>query len=73
MLFGVGKIGRNTCKNLVDYLENKNITLINRTEEKAAALALELGLNSASLNNLPEEIKKADIILVATNAPNQLF
>ena len=68
LLLGVGKIGRNTCKNLVDYLENRNITLVNRTEEKAAALALELGLKSASFNNLPAEIKKADIILVATNA-----
>src|SRR5215216_1578663 len=48
LLLGVGKIGRNTCKNLVDYLENKNITLINRTEEKATALALELSLRSAS-------------------------
>ena len=68
LLLGVGKIGRNTCKNLVDYLENKNITLINRTEEKAIELATELGLQSASLSDLPDQIKKADIILVATNA-----
>jgi glutamyl-tRNA reductase len=68
LLLGVGKIGRNTCKNLVDYLENKNITLINRTEEKARQLATELDLQSASLTDLPNQIKKADIILVATNA-----
>jgi len=68
LLLGVGKIGRNTCKNLVDYLDTKNITLINRTEEKAAELAQELGLQSAGIDQLPQEIKKADIILVATNA-----
>jgi glutamyl-tRNA reductase len=68
LLLGVGKIGRNTCKNLVDYLENKNITLINRTEEKAIELATELGLHSAPLTDLSNQIKKADIILVATNA-----
>ena len=68
LLLGVGKIGRNTCKNLVDYLETKNITLINRSPEKAAALACELGLNQASIENLAEEIAKADIILVATNS-----
>jgi glutamyl-tRNA reductase len=68
LLLGVGKIGRNTCKNLVDYLENKNITLINRTEERAIELATELGLRSAPLTDLPNQIKKADIILVATNA-----
>ena len=68
LLVGVGKIGRNTCKNLVDYLDTKNITLINRTEEKAAELAAALGLQSASIEDLPEYIKTADIILVATNS-----
>jgi glutamyl-tRNA reductase len=69
LLLGVGKIGRNTCKNLVDYLDTKNITLINRSPEKAEELARELGLRSASLENLHGELAKADIILVATNSP----
>ena len=69
LLLGVGKIGRNTCKNLVDYLSTKRITLINRSPEKAEELARELGLRSASLENLSDEIAKADIILVATNSP----
>jgi len=69
LLLGVGKIGLNTCKNLVDYLENTNITLINRTEEKATKLAAELGLKFAPLTNLSKEIRKAEIILVATNSP----
>jgi len=68
LLLGVGKIGRNTCKNLVDYLGTKKITLINRSPEKASALAAELGLQSSTLENLDEEVAKADIILVATNA-----
>jgi glutamyl-tRNA reductase len=68
LLLGVGKIGRNTCKNLVDYLNTHNVTLINRSPEKAAALADELGLKSAPLENLSTEIAKADIILVATNS-----
>ena len=68
LLLGVGKIGRNTCKNLVDYLETKNITLINRSPEKSQALADELGLQSASLEDLDEEVANADIILVATNS-----
>lgn len=69
LLLGIGKIGLNTCKNLVDYLGNTNITLINRTEEKAAKLAAELGLKFSSLSNLSAEIKNAEIILVATNSP----
>jgi glutamyl-tRNA reductase len=68
LLLGVGKIGRNTCKNLVDYVGTKNITLINRSADKATALAGDLGLRSSTLENLDEEVAGADIILVATNA-----
>lgn len=68
LLSGIGKIGRNTCKNLVDYLPVNNITLINRTDEKAGHLARELGLKCAPYSKLREEVKKADIIIVATNA-----
>jgi glutamyl-tRNA reductase len=68
LLLGVGKIGRNTCKNLVDYLETTNITLINRSPEKAAELATELGLKYAALEDLDRQIEQADIILLATNA-----
>ena len=68
LLLGTGKIGRSTCKNLVDYLGTNRITLINRTPEKASALAHELGLRSAPIEQLAEEVAGADIILVATNA-----
>ena len=69
LLLGTGKIGRNTCKNLVDYLHTRNITLINRTEEKATGLAEELGLKSAPTGELRQFIQQSDIILVATNCP----
>ena len=68
LLLGVGKIGRNTCKNLVDYLGTNKITLINRTPDKAAELANELGLMHASIDELPAFINASDIILVATNS-----
>ena len=73
LLIGTGKIGRNTCKNLVDYLETKNITLINRTESKAAELANELGLHYAPIEALEENIAAADIILVATNSADPVI
>jgi glutamyl-tRNA reductase len=73
LLLGTGKIGRNTCKNMVDYLDTKNIILINRTEEKAAGLAKELGLQFAPVNELAERINAADIILVATNSADPII
>jgi glutamyl-tRNA reductase len=68
LLSGIGKIGSSTCKNLVDYLPMTNITLINRTDDKAEHLANELGLTYAPFSSLKEQVKNADIILVATNA-----
>ncbi len=68
VLLGTGKIGKNTCKNLVDYLHTHNITLINRTEKKAMELAAELKLQTASIDDLDQQVAEADIIIVATNA-----
>ena len=68
LVLGTGKIGRTTCKNMVDYLGTTNITLINRTGEKALSLAKELSLQAAPLEELSQHINAADIILVATNA-----
>jgi glutamyl-tRNA reductase len=42
--------------------------LINRTDEKAEALASELGLKFAPYKDLTEKVAESDIILVATDA-----
>ena len=68
LVVGIGKIGRNTCKNLVDYLGANDVTLINRSIEKAAHLAAELNLKYAAIDELDNYIKCSDIILVATDA-----
>jgi glutamyl-tRNA reductase len=67
LLLGTGKIGRNTCRNMVDYLSTSNITLINRTENRAAELAAEMGVQFASIEDLAAQAATAEIILVATN------
>ena len=68
VLVGTGKIGRVTCRNLVDYLQTSDITLINRTEETATVLASELGLKWAPMSQLAAQLATADVILVSTNA-----
>ena len=69
LLVGVGKIGRNTCKNIVSILGTNQITLVNRTNEKAEELATSLGIDFSPYHTLEEQAQEADIILVATNAP----
>jgi len=68
LLLGTGKIGRNTCKNLVDYLHTHHITLINRTNDRAVELAKELNLKIAPYVELDDQVKQADIVIVATNS-----
>lgn len=73
LLIGTGKIGRNTCKNLIDYLGCKNITLINRTYEKARELAETLQLHAIPATDMQAAIDAADIIVVASNADNHII
>lgn len=68
LLFGTGKIGRNTCENLVKHSHNSHITLINRTREKAEAIAGKFHLTVKDHGELQTEIRKADILVVATSA-----
>ncbi len=70
LLFGTGKIGRNTCENLVKHTKHENITLINRTKTKAEKIAGKFNLIVKDYINLPEEIHRADILVVATGAQN---
>jgi glutamyl-tRNA reductase len=73
LLLGTGKIGTTTCKNLVDYIGTRQITLINRSPEKAENLASAFHLRTSSIENLSEEMDAADIILVATNSPEPII
>ncbi|MFS4416174.1 glutamyl-tRNA reductase [Maribacter sp. 2307ULW6-5] len=68
LLFGTGKIGRNTCENLIKHTNNPNITLINRTKEKAEQVGGKFNLIVKDYGDLQAEIRKADILVVATGA-----
>ena len=68
LLFGTGKIGRNTCENLVKHSNNSHITLINRTRAKAEDIAGKFQLTVKDYGDLQTEIRKTDILVVATGA-----
>jgi len=70
LLFGVGKIGRNTCENLVKHTSNKQITLINRTEDTAKKIAGKFKLIVKNISEISKEISKSDILIVATSSSN---
>ena len=68
LLFGTGKIGRNTCDNLLKHTNNSHITLINRTKDKAEKIAGKFNLVVKNYGDLQTEIRNTDVLIVATGA-----
>lgn len=67
LLIGTGKIGKVTCKNLLN-LGAKKVTLINRTRDRAEFMAGKYNLEVADYDDLPGQINDSDLIIVATHA-----
>lgn len=69
LIYGLGEIGKNTCKNVLEYTSNKQVTLINRTMEKALEFKKELvEISVNDFSNLTQEIQETDILIVSTGA-----
>ncbi|WP_271405443.1 glutamyl-tRNA reductase [Tenacibaculum soleae] len=69
LVFGLGKMGKHTCKNLAEYTQNKTVSLINRTEEKTIVFVKEHpSISKAKFENLNKEIANADVLIVSTGA-----
>ena len=67
--FGLGDIGKNTCKNILEYTDNKSVTLINRTEGKALVFnKLHPEIAVKNISELSQEINNTDILIVSTGA-----
>lgn len=67
LLVGTGKIGKVTCRNLIN-LGAEKLTLINRTRDRAEFVADKFDLAVADIDALPQEIADADLVIVATSA-----
>ena len=68
LLFGTGKIGRNTCENLIKHTKNEQITLVNRTKHKAEKIAGKFNLIVKDYADIQSEIAQTDVMIVATSA-----
>lgn len=73
LIIGLGDMGKNTCINLVKNFGFTNITLANRTPEKALALANELNLNNLPLDLALQQISSFELLLTAINTPEPLI
>jgi glutamyl-tRNA reductase len=70
LVIGVGEIGQDVCLNLINS-NIKNVTITNRTLEKAEKLAARCGFVYAGIEQLANEIEKADVVIssISGNQP----
>jgi len=68
ILLGTGKIGRNTCENLLKHTGHNQITLINRTRQSAENFANKFEVKLKGYEELEKEVNNSDILIVATSA-----
>lgn len=72
LVVGVGEIGQDFCLNLIES-RLRNVTILNRTSEKAEVLAAKCGFKFNSINHLKNEITAADIIVSSVSGNDPLI
>lgn len=72
LVLGVGEIGQDVVRNL-SASNLKNVTILNRTVEKAEKLAQENGFRFEGLSVLSEELTKADVVISSISGQQPLI
>ncbi len=72
LVLGVGEIGQDVCLNF-QKSRLENVTILNRTVEKAAKLAEKTGYNYGGLDLLETELKQADVIISSVSGTEPLI
>ncbi|MFK7757655.1 MAG: glutamyl-tRNA reductase [Flavobacteriales bacterium] len=67
-IYGLGKIGRNVCENLVRHIPSQNVRILNRSVEKAVELAKRYNIDVFGEDILKPSIELSDVLIVATGA-----
>lgn len=69
LIYGLGEIGKNTCKNVLNYTSNKQITLVNRTRETALRFVeSHPEVKVGEFDELTSQIHDTDILIVSTGS-----
>ena len=72
LVVGVGEIGQDVCLNLSDADIN-NVTILNRSIEKAEKLAIKCGFTFGGIEQLEKELAQADVIISSVSANQPLI
>ncbi|HPH46580.1 MAG TPA: glutamyl-tRNA reductase [Chryseolinea sp.] len=72
LVIGVGEIGQDVCLNMINS-GFKQVTILNRTIEKAEKLAQRCGFAFGSIDQLNEELLKADVIISSVSGSDSII
>ena len=70
LVIGVGEISRIAATHVVRY--TPNLTVANRTLDRARALADQIGAAALALDEVPRALVSADLVFTATSAPQAI-
>ena len=72
LVVGVGEIGQDVCLNLA-HSSIKNVTILNRTLEKAEKLAARCNFRAATIDQLTNELATADVVVSSVSGEQPLI
>ncbi len=72
LVVGTGKFGTNVIKNLLHYLPSVNVTICNRTPDKAIKMGNNLSLEVLPMELLHDRVRDFDAVITCTHAPEPL-
>jgi len=72
LVIGLGEIGVDVCKNLINA-QLKDVTICNRTSQKAVEIAAECGFKTTPFTEVKKAILGADIIISSINQDKPLI
>lgn len=73
LVIGAGEIGSSIARNLNDYFPGNQVTIANRTIDKAKVLASELNYSSVAMGEMLPIIQNSDVIITATGSPSYVI
>ncbi|MCA9583227.1 MAG: glutamyl-tRNA reductase [Myxococcales bacterium] len=71
LLLGAGKMSESAARNLGK--RGARLFVVNRSPEKAKALAVSCGRSPRPLENLEEELRDADVVISSTSSPDYVI
>ncbi|MGB3851882.1 MAG: glutamyl-tRNA reductase [Tunicatimonas sp.] len=75
LVVGLGEIGADVCKNIAELpqRDSRAVTVMNRTDAKAEALATSLGFATRPFAELADAVAQADVVISSVAAPEPLI